>query len=166
MRGQADAFTLQLWRQQVRHAAEATAGAGLIIDATRLDFLSLRTLAALADDAHHYRRDGLEVCLVTSDLRIGHLAARDPRTAQLQVRSTVVSAMTAIQLNRRATSATGRRRADRTPQIAPDGPRTLPNGRPHYRAGQTVAFRGGRPDTATPSVPGRHRRARTDDGTG
>lgn len=166
VRGQADAFTLPLWRQQVRHAAEAVAVAGLIIDATRLEFLSLRTLAAVADDAHRYRHDGVEVCLVTPDLRIARLAACDPRTVHLQVRSTVVSAMTAIQLNRRTTSATGRRHTDRTPRITPDEPKSVPNGRAHHRAGQTVTFRGRPPDTATPSVPGTPRRARADDNDG
>ncbi|MEU4314928.1 STAS domain-containing protein [Nocardia sp. NPDC024068] len=156
VRGQADAFTLPLWRRQVRQAAEAAAGAGLIIDATRLEFLSLRTLAAVADDAHRYRADGLEVCLVATDLRTARLAAADPRTAHLQVRSTVVSAMTAIQLNRRTLSAAGRHRTNRTPRIAPDEPKAVPNGRAHYRAGQTVAYRVGRPDIATPSVPGMH----------
>lgn len=161
VRGQADAFTLPLWRQQVRRAAEAAVGAGLIIDATRLEFLSLRTLAAVADDAHRYRRDGVQICLVVSDPRIARLAACDPRTAQLPVRSTVVSAMTAIQLNR-ATSSDGRRRTDRTPRIRPDEPRVVPNGRVHHRSGQTVAFRGRLPEPVTPARPGPQREMRPD----
>ncbi|WP_067855833.1 STAS domain-containing protein [Nocardia shimofusensis] len=99
IRGQADAFTLSLWRQTVREAAgtAAKAGGALIIDAGRLDFLSLRTLGALVEDAGRFSRDGVRTCLVTTDLRIARLLAADPATAPLTVRSTVVSAHTALE---------------------------------------------------------------------
>lgn len=108
-RGEADAFTLSLWRQKVREAADAAAAAcgALIIDATRLDFLSLRTLAALAEDADTYLRDGIEICLVTMDLRIARLACCDTRTARLPIRSTVVAALTTLQLHKRIIPVTG-----------------------------------------------------------
>lgn len=102
VRGEADAFTLPLWRQKVREAADAAASACgmLIIDATRLDFLSLRTLVSLAEDADAYLRDGIEICLVTTDLRIARIAGGDTRTARLSIRSTVVSALSAPQLHK------------------------------------------------------------------
>ncbi|WP_040795907.1 hypothetical protein [Nocardia higoensis] len=98
VRGQADAFTLPLWRQMVREAADAAAKAGgaLIVDAGRLDFLSLRTLGDLVEDAGAFLREGVRTCLVTTDRRIARLLADDPRTAPLIVRSTVVSAHTAL----------------------------------------------------------------------
>ncbi|WP_280502764.1 STAS domain-containing protein [Nocardia farcinica] len=98
VRGQADAFTLSLWRQRVREAAEAAAKAGgaLIVDIGRIDFCSLRTIGALVEDAGAFQRDGVRTCLVTTDLRIARLLAGDSRTAPLIVRSTVVSAYTAL----------------------------------------------------------------------
>ncbi|MGW5751191.1 STAS domain-containing protein [Nocardia rhamnosiphila] len=107
VRGQADAFTLALWRQQVRAAADTvTASKGaLVVDATRLDFLSVRSLAVLSDEAHEYRRDGIEIFLVTAEPAIARIARADTRTALLPVRSTVVSALTAVHLR------------DRTPEV-------------------------------------------------
>lgn len=99
VRGQADAFTLPLWRQAVREAADAAAEAGgaLIVDAGRLDFCSLRTLGALVEDAGTFLREGVRTCLVTADRRIARLLSDDSRTAPLIVRSTVVSAHTALE---------------------------------------------------------------------
>ncbi|MBF6353164.1 hypothetical protein IU449_01125 [Nocardia higoensis] len=110
--GQADAFTLSLWRQTVREAADTAAksGGALIVDAGRLDFLSLRTLGALVEDAARFLRDGVRTCLVTTDLRIARLLAEDPRTALLTVRSTVVSAHTALEAPMRSAP----------PTVAPD----------------------------------------------
>ncbi|WP_280369585.1 STAS domain-containing protein [Nocardia wallacei] len=117
VRGEADAYTLALWRQRVREAAETAraAGGALIVDATTLDFMSLRTLAALAEDAAAYHREGVELCLVTTNLRIARLACSDSRTARLTIRSTVVSALTAFELRRRPGLATAR--PYRAPQI-------------------------------------------------
>lgn len=150
-RGEADAFTLPLWRDKVREAVEeaARADCAVIIDAGRLDFLSLRTLAALARDARQYRRNGTEICLVTTDLNIARLAAGDPRTADLPVRSTVVSALTAIHLHRRATHATNRPCPHHTPQITPDQRGTPHTRRAHYLAGETVPGHGDLPPTVT-----------------
>lgn len=133
-RGHADAFTLPLWREHVGEAAEMAAGeeGALIIDATRLEFLSLRTLAATAEDACGYRDEGVEVCLVSPEPDIARLAAGDPRTAHLPVRSTVVSALTAFQLRRRATPSAGRR-PHGVPEIAPDVPRSGQNRRVRFR---------------------------------
>ncbi|MFQ6229533.1 STAS domain-containing protein [Nocardia sp. NPDC002869] len=107
VRGQADAFTLALWRQQVRAAADTVAGpqGALVVDATRLDFLSVRSLAALSDEAQEYRREGIEIFLVTAEPAIARIARADTRTALLPVRSTVVSALTAVHLR------------DRTPDV-------------------------------------------------
>lgn len=123
-RGEADAYTLPLWRQKVREAIEAARAArgALIVDGTRLDFLSLRTLAALAEDAAWCRRDGVEICLVTADPRLARLAGGDPRLAQLIVRSTVVGALTAFELHRRSTPAVVRLPRYRPPQITPEEP--------------------------------------------
>ncbi|MEV0104867.1 hypothetical protein AB0H42_00790 [Nocardia sp. NPDC050799] len=103
-RGEADAFTLPWWRHSVRAAAEvaATAGGVLIIDATRLDFLSLRTLAAVAWDADRYRRVGVQICLVSSDSRLTRLAGRHQQTARLLMCSSIVSAFSVLQLHKRA----------------------------------------------------------------
>jgi anti-anti-sigma factor len=156
-RGHADAFTLPLWREQVGKAAEVAAGGdgALIINATRLEFLSLRTLAATAEDACRYRRAGVEVYLVTPDPEIARLAAGDSRTARLPVRSTLVSALTAIQLRRRTTPLTGRD-PDRAPEIAPDVPRSGQNGRVHFRTGDPVIaigeFRGAVAPTSAPGT--------------
>lgn len=108
--GEADAYTLPIWRDKVRQVAEdaARTNCAVIIDASRLEFLSLGTVAALAQDARQYRRNGTESCLVTTDLHIACLAASDPRTADLPIRSTVVSALTAIHLRKRAKHATSR----------------------------------------------------------
>ncbi|MGW4066935.1 STAS domain-containing protein [Nocardia grenadensis] len=103
VRGQADAFTLPLWRQQVRVAAETVNGprGALIVDTTRLDFLSVRSLAALSDEAQEFRRKGIEILLVTAVPALARIARADTRTALLPVCSTVVSALTAVHLPRR-----------------------------------------------------------------
>lgn len=102
-RGQADAFTLALWRQQVRAAADTVTGprGALVVDATRLDFLSVRSLAALSDEAQEYRRGGIEILLVTAEPVLARIARADTRTARLPVCSTVVSALTAVHLRYR-----------------------------------------------------------------
>lgn len=135
-RGEADAFTLALWRQKVREAVDAAAAAcgALIIDATRLDFLSLRTLASLAEDADVYLRDGIEICLVTTDLRLARLACGDTRTARLSVRSTVVGALTALQLHKQTAPSIIRPLPYRTPQTTPDRPGIERDGHVHYLA--------------------------------
>ncbi|MFQ6230784.1 STAS domain-containing protein [Nocardia sp. NPDC002869] len=136
VRGEADAFTLALWRQKVREAVyTATTGCGaLIVDATRLGFLSLRTVEALAVDAEQYRRDGVEVCLVTGDPRIARFAGTDSRTASLPIRSTVVAAVTMLR-PRPETAAIGPGRF-RAPLITRDEPGI---DRPAYFAGEIVA---------------------------
>ncbi|MGI5218109.1 STAS domain-containing protein [Nocardia sp. CA-290969] len=123
-RGEADAFTLPLWRREVRKAVDAAAAesGALIVDTTRLDFLSLRTLATLAEDAHTYRENGVAICLVAPDPRIARIAAADPRTARLPVRSTVVSALTALHPHRRTARHSTKREPYRTPQITPPEP--------------------------------------------
>ncbi|WP_416562456.1 STAS domain-containing protein [Nocardia testacea] len=135
VRGEADAFTLALWRQKVREAADAAStGCGaLIVDATRLGFLSLRTVEALAADAAEYRRDGVEICLVTGNARLARLAGADPRTAGLPIRSTVVAAVTT--LRQRPESTTGAPGRFRTPVIVRD---EAGIDRPVYRAGEIV----------------------------
>ncbi len=126
VRGQADAYTLALWRQQVGKAVEtaATGRGALIVDTTRLDFLSLRTLAALAEDAERHRRDGVEIYLVTPNPRIARLVGADPRIARLSVHSTVVGALTALQLRRQSEHRPARPRPYRAPQITREEPDT------------------------------------------
>lgn len=152
-RGHADAFTLPLWREQVGATAEVAAGGegALIIDATRLEFLSLRTLAATAEDAYRYRGEGVEVCLVSPDPELARLAAGDTRTAALPVHYTVVSALTAIQLRRRTTPYTGRR-PYRAPEIAPAVPRSGQNGRVRFRAEGAAVGARGFPDAVVPTM--------------
>ncbi|MGW6332632.1 STAS domain-containing protein [Nocardia rhamnosiphila] len=136
VRGEADAFTLARWRQKVREAADtAITGCGaLIVDATRLGFLSLRTLEALAVDAEQYRHDGVEVCLVTGDPRIARFAGTDSRVASLPIRSTVVAAVTMLRPRPEAPAiGPGRFRA---PLITRDE-RGID--RPVYFAGEIVA---------------------------
>ncbi|WP_280439522.1 STAS domain-containing protein [Nocardia cyriacigeorgica] len=107
MRGEADAFTLPVWRQEIIEAAdEARAkGGGLIVDTTRLNFLSWRTLATLAEDAQRYGREGVPVCLVSTSSTVFRLASVDPRVARLPIHSTVVSALTRLELARRGSVA-------------------------------------------------------------
>ncbi|MEV3964533.1 STAS domain-containing protein [Nocardia sp. NPDC050193] len=152
-RGHADAFTLPLWREQVAETAEVAAGGegALIIDATRLEFLSLRTLAATAEDAYRYRGEGVEVCLVSPDPELARLAAGDTRTAALPVHYTVVSALTAIQLRRRTTPFTGRR-PYRAPEIAPTVPRSGQNGRVRVRAESPAVGAWEFPDAVVPTT--------------
>lgn len=123
-RGEADAFTLPLWRREVRKAVDVAAAESgtLIVDTTRLDFLSLRTLATLAEDAQTYRENGVEICLVAPNPRIAGFAATDPRTARLPVRSTVVSALTALHPQRRTAPRRTNPQPYRPPQIAPPEP--------------------------------------------
>ncbi|WP_459547680.1 STAS domain-containing protein [Nocardia sp. X0981] len=106
MRGEADAFTLPLWRRQIREAAgeAAATGGALLIDTTRLDFLSLGTLAALAEDADAWLRDGVVICLVTWDSRVPRFAGADTRTERLLVHSTVSAGLTALQRSARPPS--------------------------------------------------------------
>lgn len=153
VRGEADAFTLPLWRRKVREAAESTGtGCGaLIIDATRLGFLSLRTLEALAADAAAYRRDGVEICLVTGTPSLVRLAGTDPRTASLPIRSTVVAAVTVLRPEP-AAAGPGRFRA---PLITRDEPGI---DRPAYLAGEIVpGYTAGIPDTVIGSAMPRRR---------
>ncbi|MEV3961467.1 STAS domain-containing protein [Nocardia sp. NPDC050193] len=153
VRGEADAFTLPLWRQKVREAADsATTGCGaLIIDATRLGFLSLRTLEVLAADAAAYHRDGVEICLVTGNPSLVRLAGTDPRTESLPIRSTVVAAVTVL---RPKTAAVGPGRF-RAPLITWDEPGI---DRPAYLAGEIVpGHTAGIPDAVIGSAMPRHR---------
>ncbi|WP_063058751.1 hypothetical protein [Nocardia sienata] len=97
MRGEADAFTLGLWQRSVREALAVVAPGGtLVLDASRLDFLSLDTLAAVADMAEACSGDGTTLCLITRNPRIPALASRHPRTAGLPIFSTVVGALAAL----------------------------------------------------------------------
>ncbi|MEV0361654.1 STAS domain-containing protein [Nocardia fusca] len=154
-RGEADAFTLALWRRKVREAADSatTGGGALIIDATRLGFLSLRTLEALAADAADYRRDGVEICLVTGNPRLARLAGTDPRTASLPIRSTVVAAETVLRPPpETAAPRPGRFRA---PPISGDEPGI---DRSTYPAGEiTPGDAAGLPDTVIGSAMPRRR---------
>lgn len=126
VRGQADAYTLPLWRQEVGKAVDtAAAGRGaLIVDTTRLEFLSLRTLAALAEDAQRYQGDGVEIYLVTPNPRIARLAGGDPRIVHLAVCTTVVGALTSLQLRRQTEGRPARPQPYRPPQITREEPDT------------------------------------------
>ncbi|NUS94828.1 MAG: hypothetical protein HOQ36_20855 [Nocardia sp.] len=141
VRGEADAFTLPLWRQRIGDAAAAAAdvGAALIVDAGRLDFLSLRALAALAEDSAAHLRNGIRICLVIDNIRIARLADTDPRTAGLPIRSTVVGALTTLQLSERTADTVPSVPASRTPWITPDVPARTAERRAQYRAGQVIA---------------------------
>ncbi|WP_063058238.1 STAS domain-containing protein [Nocardia sienata] len=143
VRGQADAFTLALWRQQVRAAADTVTSphGALVVDATRLDFLSLRSLAALSDVAAQYRRDGIDISLVTGDPAIARIARADTRAALLPVRSTVVSALTAVHLRHRP------------PEVVSDGSGTGCPARTRELPGTGVTGHSDLPDAAT-AVPG------------
>ncbi|WP_157105931.1 STAS domain-containing protein [Nocardia sienata] len=155
VRGEADAFTLSLWRQKVRDAVDraTTGGGALIVDTTRLGFLSLRTLEALAADAAGYRRDGVEICLVTGNQRLARLAGTDPRTASLPIRSTVVAAVTVLRPRREAAVRTPRRL--RAPHITRDQPGV---DRPTCPAGDIAPGHGtGFADTAIDAAVPRHR---------
>ncbi|MGK8464571.1 STAS domain-containing protein [Nocardia cyriacigeorgica] len=103
VRGEADAFTLPVWRQEIAEAAEdaRAKGGGLIVDTTRLNFLSWRTLATLAEDAERFGREGVPVCLVNTSSTVFRLAGADARVARLPIHSTVVSALTRLELGRR-----------------------------------------------------------------
>lgn len=150
-RGEADAFTLPLWRDIIGNAAEEAArtGGAVIVDTCRLDFLSLRTVAALAEDARRYRHHGADIYLVTTDLHIARLAARDQQTTDLPVRSTVVSALTAIRLRKPTAHTTGRPSPYHPPQITPEHRGTTYSGRTHYLAGEMIPGRGNLPPTVT-----------------
>lgn len=155
--GEADAFTLPLWRHRVREAADlaATENGALIVDATRLRFLSLRTLAVLAEEAQRCRRDGVVLCLVTTELRVAAIAAGDARATHLLVRSTVDSALTAIRFQQHRTPSAARRPFYRVPEITPDGASAGHSGRMHYRAGETIPGHDGLPGAvATTAMPG------------
>ncbi|MGW0177944.1 hypothetical protein [Nocardia sp. NPDC003345] len=157
VRGAADAFTLPLWRQKLRETAEAipATGGALIVDAGRLEFLSLRTLAALAADAEYFARSGVRICLVTGDRRMGRFATRDPRTATLPIRSTVVAAQTLLKPSRRGAPPPDSRPRPRIPQITADESGNTGTRPPHYLAGQTIAAPGDghRGTVATRSMP-------------
>ncbi|WP_459546851.1 STAS domain-containing protein [Nocardia sp. X0981] len=159
-RGEADAYTLPLWRQQVREAVEAarTARGALIVDATRLDFLSLRTLAALAEEARRCRGDGVEICLVTSDVRLVRIAGGDPRLAHLSVRSTVVGALTVFELHKRSTPSVVRPPRYQPPRILPDEPEFEPEVRLRLLSGGNAAGPGS--DFQGPQQPASLRRGR------
>lgn len=135
VRGEADAFTLPLWRRQVQEAAgtAAAAGGALLVDTTRLDFLSLGTLATLAEDADAWLREGVVICLVTWDSRVPRFAGADTRTERLLVHSTVSAALTALQRSARPLSPT-------TPPGPYDMAGVLEAHRPgvrHHRTGDT-----------------------------
>lgn len=128
VRGQADAYTLQRWRSEIGKAVETAAAAGgtLIVDTTRLEFLSLRSLAALAEDAERYRGDGVEICLVTANTRIARLADIHPLMAYLPVRSTVVGAETSLRSHRQAGHQPVRPHLPRIPHTVPGQPEAEP----------------------------------------
>ncbi|MEV3960691.1 STAS domain-containing protein [Nocardia sp. NPDC050193] len=128
------------WRQQVRAAADTVTGprGALVVDATRLDFLSVRSLAALSDEAQRYRRGGVEILLVTAEPALARIARADTRTALLPVCSTVVSALTAVHLRYQAPElASGEPEKERTRDLVdPDvtGRSDLPDAVPARRA--------------------------------
>ncbi|MGW5381022.1 hypothetical protein [Nocardia sp. NPDC003963] len=159
VRGEADAFTLPLWRQRVGDAADAAAdaNAALIIDAARLDFLSLRTLAALAEDSAGHRRNGVRICLVIENARLARLADTDPRTAGLPIRSTVVGALTTLQLAERTANTRPSLPDSRTPWITREEPARTAERAAHYRAGQVIAGHGDFADAvAAATMPRQH----------
>lgn len=120
-------------------AADTVTGShgALVVDATRLDFLSLRSLAALSDVAERYRRDGIDISLVTGDPAIARIARADTRAALLPVRSTVVSALTAVHLRQR------------TPEVVSEGPGTRRSARARGLPGTGVAGHSELPNAAT-----------------
>ncbi|PFX04948.1 STAS domain-containing protein [Nocardia farcinica] len=99
-RGAADAYTLDLWRCAVREAVDTAAASAcaLIVDTSRIDFLSCRALVVLAEEAGRAAERGVPVSLVTPNRTIARIAAVDPATVALLIHSTVVSALTALRL--------------------------------------------------------------------
>ncbi|WP_157106585.1 hypothetical protein [Nocardia arthritidis] len=100
-RGTADAFTLTVWCQDIRRAIECAeaSSCGLVVDTTKLDFLSCRALLALAREAVRSRGHATVVSLVSPSRTIARIASADPVIARLPVHSTVVSALTALRLH-------------------------------------------------------------------
>jgi len=64
-RGAADAYTLDLWRCAVREAVDTAAASAcaLIVDTSRIDFLSCRALVVLAEEAGRAAERGVPVSL-------------------------------------------------------------------------------------------------------
>ncbi|MGW5382782.1 STAS domain-containing protein [Nocardia sp. NPDC003963] len=135
MRGEADAFTLPLWRQALREAAAAAdAGRGaLIIDTTRLDFLSLSTLAALAADTDGHIAEMGEICLVTPNPRIASICSCDAYTSRLPLRSTLTGALTLFEQNKRRRFPSGPSRRYRVPQITAEDRAPIPEAQARHR---------------------------------
>ncbi len=129
-RGVADGFTLQTWARDLREAMECaeTSSCGLVVDTTKLEFMSWRALYLLAQDAAACRSRGVAVRLVSTNSTIAKIAPIDPVTARLPIHSTMVSALTALRLHplppRRADSATRRvtARNDRVHRAHRPGP--------------------------------------------
>ncbi|MGK8524053.1 STAS domain-containing protein [Nocardia asteroides] len=123
-RGTADAFTLEVWRRNIRRAVECAeaSACGLVVDTTKLEFLSCRAVSTLAREAARCRGRGTPVSLVSPIPAIARIAAADPVIARLPIHSTVVSALTALRLRaprpRNATPRTARL-APRTKAAAP-----------------------------------------------
>ncbi|MGQ4616152.1 STAS domain-containing protein [Nocardia sp. R7R-8] len=100
-RGVADGFTLQTWAGDLREAMECaeTSSCGLVVDTTKLEFMSWRALYLLAQYAAACRSSGVAVRLVSRNSTIAKIAPSDPVTARLPVHSTTVSALTALRLH-------------------------------------------------------------------
>ncbi|MBF6169289.1 STAS domain-containing protein [Streptomyces gardneri] len=99
-RGIADAFTLNVWQQDISRAVECAeaSSCGLVVDTTKLEFLSCRAVKTLAREADRCRSGGTSVSLVSPSPAIARIAAADPVMARLPIHSTVVSALTALLL--------------------------------------------------------------------
>ncbi|MEU5761372.1 STAS domain-containing protein [Nocardia sp. NPDC047648] len=157
-RGTADAFTLAVWCEDIRRAIECAeaSSCGLVVDTTKLEFLSCRALLALAREAVRCRGHATAVSLVSPSPTIAKIASADPVIGRLPVHSTVVSALTSLRLHppRRALSRTAR-------PTAPSKPGAL--GAAFRNSGKTAMRPGSASRIArtTPPVPDEDRDSRT-----
>ncbi|MEV0544381.1 STAS domain-containing protein [Nocardia salmonicida] len=107
VRGIVDAFTLTRWQQALESAIDMTAiegGQHVIVDLTKVEFLSLRTIFALAELTRHGRRRGVTISVVEARpyAVTGRVVEVTGLTDWLPVYPALVDALTAARSDRTA----------------------------------------------------------------
>ncbi|MGH3525501.1 MAG: anti-sigma factor antagonist [Mycobacterium sp.] len=108
-RGELDAYTMPIWRRVTREAsAQATPPGPVIVDISRLDFISCGALVALALDADVCRARRINLIVVSRASTVHRIVAATDLDARLPIHSSTESALLATAAENCPAAACGR----------------------------------------------------------